>query len=470
MTTRITINRSGITLTEILISIMIMGIGLVSLATLFPLGLIRIRDAQRYSRSTYLAETAASDAGTRNLFDQSTFVNSWYSNFQTFTGFSPFRADPPPGFLSSSVGITVLPANTVQRTAGPGLPVALDPLWWSVVHQFSSQVGQGPVLTPITADVLAPFSAANGNVVTRFGSGIGFVRPDPNPGNGTSIPSAHGLQRATNFIATIQMLGPYQGWQFVYYIPNTLPFSTLDVAGEMFTSPDDIVMQDGQGAQIDKFSGLGSPVVPTMYDPITQAFGALRDWSYSWMFTGQVTDVDDGTMFTGNIVVFQNRPLGVETVTTPFNGQMVVPQGERVVEAIYGGLGGGNRTVLLRWPTSMPDPDVKVGHWIADVTYERFGGVGGNESIRFPYTIPPIKPTPAQRCYWYQVARRSPVTASFADESGIAHNQMVVTVTTALEARTQMNFTVSPPLPLHVNAALLIPSVVNVFPRTIYVR
>ena len=37
--------RSGITLTEILISIMIMGVGLVSLATLFPLGLLRLREA-----------------------------------------------------------------------------------------------------------------------------------------------------------------------------------------------------------------------------------------------------------------------------------------------------------------------------------------------------------------------------------------------------------------------------------------
>ena len=38
---------AGITLTEILISILILGVGLVSLATLFPIGLLRLRDAQR---------------------------------------------------------------------------------------------------------------------------------------------------------------------------------------------------------------------------------------------------------------------------------------------------------------------------------------------------------------------------------------------------------------------------------------
>ena len=38
-------SRRGITLTEILIAIMILGVGLVSLATLFPIGLLRLRDA-----------------------------------------------------------------------------------------------------------------------------------------------------------------------------------------------------------------------------------------------------------------------------------------------------------------------------------------------------------------------------------------------------------------------------------------
>ncbi len=32
---------------------------------------------------------------------------------------------------------------------------------------------------------------------------------------------------------------------------------------------------------------------------------------------------------------------------------------------------GADRTVLLRWYASQPDPVVKAGDWIADVTYER---------------------------------------------------------------------------------------------------
>ena len=52
---------AGITLTEILIAILILAVGLVSLATLFPLGLLRLRDAARSTRSAYLAESAAAD-------------------------------------------------------------------------------------------------------------------------------------------------------------------------------------------------------------------------------------------------------------------------------------------------------------------------------------------------------------------------------------------------------------------------
>ena len=58
---------AGITLTEILISILILGVGLVSLATLFPIGLLRLREAQRQTRSAYLFQSATADVESRGL-------------------------------------------------------------------------------------------------------------------------------------------------------------------------------------------------------------------------------------------------------------------------------------------------------------------------------------------------------------------------------------------------------------------
>ena len=60
---------AGITLTEILISILILGVGLVSLATLFPIGLLRLREAQRQTRSAYLFESATADVAARGLLN-----------------------------------------------------------------------------------------------------------------------------------------------------------------------------------------------------------------------------------------------------------------------------------------------------------------------------------------------------------------------------------------------------------------
>ena len=50
------------------------------------------------------------------------------------------------------------------------------------------------------------------------------------------------------------------------------------------------------------------------------------------------------------------------------------------------------------------------------------------------------------------------------------HGGNVVWTTTPLRAQTPLNFSATPPQPFHVEAALIMPSVVNVYPRTVYTR
>ena len=88
-------------------------------------------------------------------------------------------------------------------------------------------------------------------------------------------------------------------------------------------------------------------------------------------------------------MIFENRPFGIQRrATVPYPPAALASRtyqvdGETVVEAIFGHSGnivpdGGPATApgptapcCLRWFRPQPDPVVKAGDWIADVTYER---------------------------------------------------------------------------------------------------
>ena len=90
-------SRPGITLTEILIAILILGVGLVSLATLFPIGLLKLRDATRYSRTAFLGESAASDIAARGLLTTQSFTAADILNY---------NADAPAALVPVGSGST----------------------------------------------------------------------------------------------------------------------------------------------------------------------------------------------------------------------------------------------------------------------------------------------------------------------------------------------------------------------------
>jgi Prokaryotic N-terminal methylation motif len=476
--------RSGITLTEILIAILILGVGLASVATLFPIGLLRLRDAARYSRSTYLAQAAAGDLVSRSLLVDSSFSFTPYYLTTTSGLYNPFIQDTPsygadwatdgagPGAYAGTGGlgtpgssVAVASANTNYAPInGPGLPVAYDPLW-----RFQTGIYVDPL------NVTTP--------ETRFASGIGFIRGD-NSGGGT-LPSAHGLQRITNF--TPAMLASAA-------IPS------------IFVSPEDVVWQEPTNQNYlvgvavpapNAAPGVGSAPSPVLPDlSISRDANnnpqQVNDYHYSWIFTGQLTNASNQACFDGNIVIFENRPFAISSVTAPSSGATVnLVDGETVVEAIFGHGGningggyanGADRTILLRWYATQPDPVVKTGDWIADVTYERQQNLvynPGAQTGRFLTGAPAAgapNPSnnnewdnlPAQRCYWYQVQKVLPASADFyIDANGTLYRSMVVYVNQSLQSRTLLS---AAGVPITINAALIAPSVVNVIPQTIFTR
>ncbi len=410
MTVRHARSRAGITLTEILISILIMGIGILSLATLFPLGLLRLQDANRSTRSVILTESAIGDVWGRNLLYKPSFFMSWFGSFDPFV-WDPLSRNAPN------------PATDLRVTIGTGLPVCYDPLWWGTIMSNS-----GASITPV-------------NTVVRFGSGVGFVRSDP----GGTNPAAYGLQRITNFPATF---------------PATSSYYPID---DLAASPDDIIWQEEGLPNVN--AGTGSPVVPALVSGSSILGPApMADLRYTWLLTCRQHDATDGKIFQGDVVVCHNRPFATENVTGPISGGTVVrAAGETTVEAVFaygppgaGGYAPNDTTILLRWPAGMPDPKIRVGGWIADVTYEQ---IPANALSKFYGT-----PYPGQRCHWYRVAKKSEVGVDLWNNG---YRRMVITTAQPVRSRTQLGGSGQP---VYVNTALIMPSVVNVYSRVFMVR
>ncbi len=148
--------RRGITLTEILIAIMILGVGLASLATLFPIGLLRLRDATRYTRTKYLVDSAAADGTARSLL-AAQFVRFDGCDQLSIRGFDAVVLSRPSASRTACPAVTAARTQSHRRSrrthratgrttrrrrqlesrlapircnsGGYGLPFAYDPLW-----------------------------------------------------------------------------------------------------------------------------------------------------------------------------------------------------------------------------------------------------------------------------------------------------------------------------------------------------
>lgn len=114
--------RQGVTLTEVLVAIFIMGIGLLSLLVLFPLGALQMAQAIRDDRCTHAGINARALADTMIPYTTSNNPNHTLKD-DPFTVF-PFYATPSTS--NPSVTVSGLPLPLPKN--GPSYPVYIDPI------------------------------------------------------------------------------------------------------------------------------------------------------------------------------------------------------------------------------------------------------------------------------------------------------------------------------------------------------
>jgi prepilin-type N-terminal cleavage/methylation domain-containing protein len=449
-------SRRGVTMTEVLIAIMILGIGMTSLMTLFPIGLMKLRDARRNNRASLLAENVASDLKTRDLLSRYSFAATL--NASGVTGgnlFDPWTKDIQALYDKANAANVI----EIQTATGFGIPIVCcyDPLFYSNLAYTNS-----PAFSNVSQLVDPKF---------RFGRAFGNdLRSDPDG----SRASGFGLPRLTNIWPALAA--------------STLPsIGNINSVASIFVSQDDAVFPDFENEAnpkiIDPKSAVTrqNPILPLVDNASTGAY-SLNDWDYSWIFTGKSRDRN---VFEGDMVIYNKRQFGVSTDS---NNAVTGISGERVVEGIFG-LGsvpmttnngtmgyaaGKSRKVLLMWPKidGAERPEIKIGGWIADVTYEPYLSTTVSRFMQdFDGDGRPDVEHPGQRCHWYRIVQRSEVTDPYVADPGLSGltnmEAMIVTVDRPVVSKTLLKKSGAGYQPVHVNAALIAPEVVAVFPITL---
>ena len=201
------------------------------------------------------------------------------------------------------------------------------------------------------------------------------------------------------------------------------------------------------------------------------------------MFTGYQVSSSGGATFEGNIVIFENRPFGIEAAPNPPGapGSPAGPTRSRARRssrrsaataatsgASYGA--GADRTVLLRWYSTQPDPvgqtrrldrrrhlraqcadGLQPEHASRAVRERDSAGRCPN-----PFNNSEWDNLPAQRCFWYQVQKVLPAIDDPYTRARTTPplRSMVVYVDRKLQARTILT---APGTPVVFNAALISP-------------
>lgn len=115
--------RPGLSLTEVLVALFIMGIGTIAILTLFPLGALNMAQALRDDRTTQAAGQA--DAFLRWYVQE---AKTHPNPARRLTNESWYKALTDPGYTTASKNLVPTTLQNPTTWSGPGYPVVIDPM------------------------------------------------------------------------------------------------------------------------------------------------------------------------------------------------------------------------------------------------------------------------------------------------------------------------------------------------------
>jgi len=126
--------RTGATLTEVLVAIFVMAIGLLALLTLFPLGALSMAQAIKDNRTAHSGKNAFAIAEALNIHSDSAVLNNGLAPMGSGNATTYFL-NPYPTLAQLPTGVAQplilqAPDLTAIGYDGPSYPVFIDPVGW----------------------------------------------------------------------------------------------------------------------------------------------------------------------------------------------------------------------------------------------------------------------------------------------------------------------------------------------------
>jgi hypothetical protein len=359
--------RPGTTLTEVLIAIFIVAIGLMSLLTLFPLGLLQMGQAIKDDRC---AQAAASAEGYFRAY----FKSIWVNNQTGPLDGTLFSA----GALNGTTDAMDDPAN-LGPLQTPPQPAALFPVWQPIPPNPTSPVAVAPATLAVNnRPPIIPTTA----VIPSYPM---LIDPIGWETNYSFPPTASAMANPPGFAIRKSR----KQWWFGYplfgeptvgqgqtrYIPRrTLPQIEAGLAGPNLSKatarPDksNILRLTSLLDDI-SFDANASPD-PNILGP--NAVPREGRYKYAWFVRRPNNSVRTEVELT--VIVYSGRPIDISTP-------------ERVLRCDFV---QGSTSATIRFNAATDKPALRRGQWILDSTMVTFAPGGGN-------------PTPTPHGFFYRV-------------------------------------------------------------------